>query len=265
MSLLILDDEPDIVAVISEIVADISPNIYTATRPHDAIKIFNNHKIDAIFSDIRMPNMTGIEFLSEVRKLSKDVPFVFLTAANDKESMLASLRLRVDEFIEKPFCSDKIRETAKKLLDLGRAQRESLEDADFLLNMATRFFRNDKWPKEIQGDVRQKIRHLRNFWHPSNRITCGNISINLSSLEVELEGSIQKLTAKELDILLALVRNLGNIVNRKQLIHEVWKGVNVCPRNIDSQVKFLRKKVSGFDHEIITVYGAGYTLRPKLS
>lgn len=134
-TLLIVEDEQGLVDVLVVLARTIGLQTFTAMNGEEALKIINNHKeIDAVLSDIKMPVMDGLKLLSEVRKQNMDLPFVFLTAFNDKDTILSALKLGATDFIEKPFEHDKILQVLSRSVELGRilkAIEQELKDLDY--------------------------------------------------------------------------------------------------------------------------------------
>lgn len=102
MRILIAEDEKNIREGLAEFLTDCGYQIYQAEDGQQGLEIFRNEKIDLALLDIKMPHMTGIELLKEIRKTS-DIPVLFLTAYNDEDYKLQAFSALVDGYIEKPF------------------------------------------------------------------------------------------------------------------------------------------------------------------
>ena len=102
MRILIAEDEKNIREGLAEFLTDCGYQIYQAEDGQQGLEIFINEKIDLALLDIKMPYMTGIELLKEIRKTS-DIPVLFLTAYNDEDYKLQTFSALVDGYIEKPF------------------------------------------------------------------------------------------------------------------------------------------------------------------
>ncbi len=126
-----MDDEPDLVDVIAELVSDQAFFVKTALCGSDALKIFKTEEVDAILSDISMSQMDGLQLLAEVRSTNSQVPFVILTAHGDSEHLHEAIRLGASDFLEKPFDPDHLKQVAFSAVELGLKQRQS--DLDFEL------------------------------------------------------------------------------------------------------------------------------------
>ena len=102
MRILIAEDEKNIREGLAEFLTDCGYQIYQAEDGQQGLEVFKKEKIDLALLDIKMPYMTGIELLKEIRKTS-DIPVIFLTAYNDEDYKLQAFSALVDGYIEKPF------------------------------------------------------------------------------------------------------------------------------------------------------------------
>jgi YesN/AraC family two-component response regulator len=117
--LLIVDDEPDLLEILQDILKPVISDITVAENGKVALDIFNRGEIDVILSDINMPVMDGFTLLTEIRKQSPLVPFVILTAYGDKKNLLEAIRLNATDFLDKPFSEEEVRKVMKRALDFG--------------------------------------------------------------------------------------------------------------------------------------------------
>ena len=104
-SILVVDDNP-------KFLADALPmygyDVTVALDGLEALKVFENNKIDIILSDIMMPNMDGFSLLEKIRKVNANIPIIFLTAKDDKLSKQYGYKLGIDDYITKPFDIDEL-------------------------------------------------------------------------------------------------------------------------------------------------------------
>lgn len=108
LNILYVEDDPDVMASLTSIMSKIFKNLYTANDGQEALELFNQLKddnicINAIISDINMPNMDGIQLLEQIRKIDEDLPFIFTTAYSETEYLLESIRLNTSAYVLKPF------------------------------------------------------------------------------------------------------------------------------------------------------------------
>ena len=119
--ILIVDDEPDILSIVRRVLEEYGFNVCCFTKPNIALEHYrispNNHSL--VISDLRMPNINGLEFLRKVREINSDTK-IFLTTSNFEMSDLGVLlfpnsnlssslnNFIIDEFIQKPFSIEQL-------------------------------------------------------------------------------------------------------------------------------------------------------------
>lgn len=132
--LLIADDEPLLLEASEEIANSLGNiEVITAKNGEEALNKFMSERFDAVLSDITMPKMTGLQFLSDIRNKGYDTPFIILTGYGDKKNMAEALRLGATDFMEKPFDDENLSLILSNALDLGVAINNLLTDMLTLL------------------------------------------------------------------------------------------------------------------------------------
>lgn len=107
--ILFLDDEERIVNLL-RLMFRLTHEVYTATNGHEALRLIAQHQIHVVVSDQRMPEMTGIEFLSQVRERSPGTMRILLTGYSDLTAIVGSVNDgEVFRFINKPWQQDEIK------------------------------------------------------------------------------------------------------------------------------------------------------------
>ena len=84
--------------------------------------------------------------------------------------------------------------------------------------------------------------------------------MNLKSRQCFINSNEVLLTPKQIEILKLLIENKSEVVSRQLFMTEIWGHSDVTPRNVDSQINYLKKKLEGFNGQIISVAGFGYRL-----
>lgn len=125
--LLIVDDNVEMATYLAEAFSEEYCCLH-ALNGKDGITIASEHYPDIILADQIMPEMDGIEFCREIRKMSQTalVPIIMLTARDDKETELKSMKAGVDVFMSKPFDVDKLRSRLEQLLQTRREIEKKL-------------------------------------------------------------------------------------------------------------------------------------------
>jgi len=91
-------------------------------------------------------------------------------------------------------------------------------------------------------------------------LQASNLRMNLLSRQVFVGGEEVQLTPKQFDILKMLVSNKNNLVTRERCLDEIWGDTEVTSRNVDSQINYLKRKISKFNGKILAVPSLGYRL-----
>lgn len=101
-TLLIVDDEADIVDRLKIILEDYAENVLTATNGAQALKAVRENNIHCIVCDINMPKMNGVEVIRNIRADGYETPFVFYTAHGNRDLMLEAVKYGAFDFLNKP-------------------------------------------------------------------------------------------------------------------------------------------------------------------
>jgi DNA-binding response OmpR family regulator len=117
-------------------------------------------------------------------------------------------------------------------------------------------------PQELLARVASKIRRISEREVSTQYLVCGNLTLNLDSLEARIQEQVIELSVLEFKLLKYFVENVNRVMSRERILNAVWHDAVVTDRTVDTHMVSLRKKLKGFDHAFSTVYGAGYILKP---
>lgn len=115
--ILIIDDEPGILESLTEFLEDEGYEVHQADSGKKGLEIFQSLNSAVVMTDLRMPGMSGIEVIGEIRKLNEQTPIIVLTGYSSLQTAIDSIRLDVFEYIRKPVDLDHLKDT----LDRARA------------------------------------------------------------------------------------------------------------------------------------------------
>ena len=121
--LLLIDDEPDMVEVMFTILDSRDTHVLLALNGQEALEMMKQQPVDAVLTDIRMPEMSGVELVQKMRALGFATPVVMMSGFADLDTTLEALRSGVLDVIEKPFSREKMIATLKHALHLGSSVR----------------------------------------------------------------------------------------------------------------------------------------------
>jgi DNA-binding response OmpR family regulator len=225
MNVLVIEDEPKTSASIKDELEKIGYNVQVAFDGETAIRLASTNKFDIILTDVVMPGINGFEI---VKKLRNDYnilsPIIIVSALNQSKDIIEGLDIGADDYITKPF------------------------EIEVLL-----------------ARMRAVLRRKKNYKITTqNILKVSDIKMNLDTKIVTRSGKEINLTAKEFTLLKFFMINKNIVLDRVQILENVWDinfdaGTNV----VDVYVNYLRKKIDkNFDIKLIqTVVGMGYSLR----
>ena len=127
--ILIVDDEPDILSIVRRTLEEYGFKMCCFTKPYAALEHYkmlpNNH--DLVISDLQMPNINGLEFIRKVKEINSNVKAILMTSSfqtsdsgllllpnSNPSSSSSFLNLKIDEFIPKPFSTQKLVELIRR-------------------------------------------------------------------------------------------------------------------------------------------------------
>ena len=205
--LLVVDDDPEIASLLSELLELEGFEVETANNGVQALEKFDM-SFDLILLDIMMPEMNGLNVLSQLRS-KFTVPVIFLTAKDNEYDKIIGLELGADDYILKPF-----------------NDRELIARINALL-------RRTRWDNLVNetDDLPQQY-------------TVDKLVLNRKQQSVYYDSKYIELTGTEFQVLLKFLENGGKIISRDTLSETVL-GKEFIPlaRSIDVHVSNLRKKL----------------------
>ena len=132
-NLLIVDDEIGYREVLSAVFGAEGYTVATAPHGRAAISHLNQEPVDVIISDVRMPDMDGIELLKKVRAIDQEIGIVLMTAFGTIDTAREAFKLGADDFIQKPFNNEEL-----KLIVRRTIQKRALVNENRVLKQAQR-------------------------------------------------------------------------------------------------------------------------------
>ncbi len=220
--ILIVEDEAKIVEFIESYLLNSGYTVYKAFTGREALKIFEQQKIDLILLDLMLPDITGEEVCLKIRKNS-GVPIIMLTAKSGDENIIKGLDMGADDYMTKPFSPRQM------IARVNAVFRRSAPEKD--------------------------TKNILNFRQ-------GDLVIDTANYTVKKSGSITYLTPSEYKILITLAKRPNKVFTREELIDVAFDGDFFgYDRTIDSHIKNLRAKIEDNPKEctyILTIRGIGY-------
>jgi len=142
LNILCVDDDKEIIQSYKNLFRNLFNKVFISTNPLKAIEIFKKTKIDLVITDYLMPQMNGIEFSKEIRKIDPQIPIILITAFNEYHILKEALENNITYFLTKPFSIkillnvlDKIKKEIIATKYLLKAQKEYIEYVDYQQNL----------------------------------------------------------------------------------------------------------------------------------
>jgi DNA-binding NtrC family response regulator len=124
--ILIVDDEPDMLKLLSMILREkTSYAVTTTNNPLEALDMAKKGGFDLVISDLKMPGLDGMELIDAIKKVDEDIPIIIMTAYGTVESATEAIRKGGFDFITKPFRKEQILFTIDKALKWLKVQKEN--------------------------------------------------------------------------------------------------------------------------------------------
>ncbi len=108
-SVLLVDDEPDIVEILEMVLREEEMDVFTSKSGREALDVLRNRKVDVVVSDIRMPDLTGVELLRQAKQVSPQTAFVMMTAFASTETAIEALQHGAFDYLTKPFKMEELK------------------------------------------------------------------------------------------------------------------------------------------------------------
>lgn len=124
--ILIVDDEPDMLKLLSMIIKEKTPYETTTTNnPLEALELSKQGGFDLVIADLKMPGLDGMELLEAIKRTDADMPVIIITAYGTVESAVESMQKGGFDFITKPFRKEQILYTIDKALKMVKLNKEN--------------------------------------------------------------------------------------------------------------------------------------------
>jgi len=225
-TILVVDDEPDLVEVVRYNLEQAHYRVVTAASGSAALKQARKASPDLIVLDIMLPDLFGTEVCRTLRAdpRTRAIPILFLSAKGEEVDRIVGLELGGDDYLTKPFSPREL------VLRVGAILRRTAAS------------------DPTAG---------------ASVVTSGPIRLDPEAHQVWIAGAEVDLTATEFRLLETLLRHPGRVFSRDQLLDRVW-GITaeVTTRTVDTHINRLRDRLGSQAEQVETVRGVGYRLRP---
>jgi DNA-binding response OmpR family regulator len=224
--LLVVDDDPGILDVVSYALREAGYEVETRTDGLSALEAAQARDYDLIVLDLMLPGMSGMDVCRRIRKEGHAVPVVMLTAKDAELDRVLGLELGADDYISKPFSSAE------------------------LVSRVRAIFRRREYDRTAVDVVRQ----------------IGGLRLDFARHQVAVDGTEVQLTPSEFKLLAMFAKEPERVFSRRQLMEHLWESEFVGDEHAcDVHISNLRKKIerdAAHPERIVTVRSFGYKLMP---
>ena len=116
--ILLIDDDESLNRVISYQLQQMGFKVQVATNGEDGLRLFQQHVFDIVITDLQLPGISGMELLSAIRRLDKEVIIIIITAYGTVENAIEASQLGADDYLTKPFGKETLRFVIEKAIQL---------------------------------------------------------------------------------------------------------------------------------------------------
>jgi two-component system, NtrC family, response regulator AtoC len=155
-TILIVDDEKNILKVVSLTLRDSGYDVDTAQSAEEAIEKFNQGSYDLVITDLKLPGMTGLQLLEHIRYQDPDFPLIMITAYGSIENAVAAMKIGAFNYLTKPVNPDELLAVVKAAIEKTELKRENITLKSELRKKYT--FSNIIGKSPIMQDVFDTIR-----------------------------------------------------------------------------------------------------------
>jgi two-component system OmpR family response regulator len=221
--LLVVDDEPNIVELLSASLRYAGFEVATATTGLEALTAARSFRPDLLVLDVMMPEMDGFELVRRLRSEGARTPVLFLTARDATEDKITGLTLGGDDYVTKPFSLEEVVARIRAVL------RRTTESAA----------------------------------HQASRLEFADIELDDETHEVWKAGAPVSLSPTEFKLLRYFLSNPGRVLSKAQILDHVWNYDFGGDANVvESYVSYLRRKIDTTEPRLLrTLRGVGYVMR----
>jgi len=224
---LVIEDDRDIADVVALHLGDLGLETERATDGASGLRKALENRYALVILDLMLPRMDGLSVCTRIREKNPLVPIVMLTAKSGEIDRVLGLEIGADEYITKPFSVRELVARVKALLRRVRADRDAHEGS-------------------AAGE----------------RISIGDLVVDLGMRKVSRGNTTLELTVKEFDLLALLARTPGRTYSRTDLLNLVWGYTfEGYEHTVNSHINRLRAKIErdpGRPRLLKTVWGVGY-------
>lgn len=242
-TILIVEDEPDMLNYIASLFENENYNILQAKDGESALEMTDKHNPDLVILDLMLPEIDGLSICKKLKLDEKTrlIKIVMLTAKSDEKSKLTALRYGVDDFLNKPFSSKEIKSRINNMLQSGRTQKELNLELKELLNKLNisqnRLIQSEKL--NTIGSLSTGILH--EVKNPLNYMVTALYSLKLDPTIINDPDLMD--TVKDIEEGMERIKNIVSDIRSFAHPKEIDKAKFLLKEVIESALKFTKQEL----------------------
>jgi len=260
--ILIIDDEASLRRTMARILQREGYEVTTAANGEEGLKLVSEQPFDLVYSDIRMPDMSGLELLRTVHAKFPDLPVILFTAQPDLNSAVEAVRSGATDYLLKPLKPQAVIDRTKAVLEKRQNERRKRELQRQIDSLQAELNSLVKVDGEETGSSKQE-----QVSASSDRyFKCGMLTLDLYAQRVTMDERAVDLPPTSFDYLLVLARHSPNVVDYKTLVSEA-QGYETDTHEAQELTKWhihhMRQAIEPDPRKpvhVINVRGTGYRL-----
>ena len=260
--ILIIDDEASLRRTMARILQRAGYEVTTASNGEEGLMLVSEQSFDLVFSDIRMPDMSGLDLLKTVHEKYPDLPVILFTAQPDLNSAVEAVRSGATDYLMKPLKPQAVIDRTKSVLEKSQKERRKREIQRQIDSLQAELNTLDKDEGEATGDSKPEQASSSS----DRYFKCGSLTLDLYAQRVTMAERPVDLPPTSFDYLLVLARHSPNVVDYKTLVSEA-QGYETDTREAQELTKYhihhIRQAIEPDSRKpvhVINVRGTGYRL-----
>jgi two-component system, OmpR family, phosphate regulon response regulator PhoB len=218
--ILVVDDEPDVIQLVSSNLKTAGFDVLQAQNGMQAMEMARNHNPSLVVLDVMLPGMSGTEICKALKadRNTMNIPVIMLTARAEEVDRVVGFELGADDYVSKPFS-----------------------------------------PRELILRINAVLRRNQSDSSMAKTLEFGMVVLDRRRNSARVKGEDIGLTSTEFKLLNMLMENAGQVQSRDDLLKEVWgyQG-GIDTRTVDTHIRRLRDKLGTAGNCIATFRGFGY-------
>ena len=226
--ILLVDDDREIVKVLSRLLELEGYQVYGAYDGMEALEVLTRHEVHLVLLDVMMPRLDGLSTLMEMRR-RKNIPVIILSAKTEESDKVLGLSMGADDYVSKPF------QTAELMARVRSQLRRYL----------------------TLGDVKKQE-------EASSFLKTGGLTLDIKGRTLLVDGEKVRLTATEYKITEFLMQHMGQVFSAEEIYARVWhEDAYAVENTVMVHIRRIREKIE-IDPKnpkyLKVVWGIGYKM-----